>query len=222
MFYQSYLQVVFQFSVAKAGYVMNIFNLVSCTWAVLISICFRYTDTFKWAAFVAVPGQLIMTMMLIWFRAPGSHISILILVEVVNAMAGAIFVQVEQVAVMAAVPHENVAAGLALLLMVTSIGGSIGQTVSGAVWTQIVPHKLVQYLPAASKHRAAEIYASLDVQLALPWGSSEREAVIRAYGDAQKIMLIVGICALMPCFLWICMLKNYRLSEHMNRRGVQA
>lgn len=221
MYYASYLQVVFQLSVAKAGYITNIFNIVSCTWAVIISLAFKYTDTYKWGALVAMPIQILMTGLLIHFRAPGTAIGLLVMVEVFAAMCGAMLVQIEQVAVMAAVPHEHMATGLALLAMITSVGGSVGQTISGALWTQMVPKKMAEYLPEESKAQAATIYASLVTQLALPWDSPERQAVVRAYSEAQKIMVIVGTCALLPCLIWVAMLKKYRMSEHKERKGLQ-
>ncbi|KAF1942370.1 siderophore iron transporter mirB [Clathrospora elynae] len=222
MYYSSYLQVVFQLSIAKAGFITNIFNIVSCTWAVLISFAFKATDTYKWGAIIALPVQVTMTGLMIHFRRPGTPIGLLVMVEVINAMAVANLVQIEQVAIMAAVPHENVAVGLALLGMITAVGGAIGQSVSGAIWTQIVRKRMVEYLPEANKVQAAAIFGDIKLQLALPWGSPERDAIIRAYADAQKLMVIVGTCALVPCFLWVFMLKNYRMSEHKNRKGLQA
>lgn len=222
MYYSSYLQVVFGLSVAKAGYITNIFNIVSCTWAVAISFAFRYTDTYKWGAIIAMPIQLLMTGLLIHFRAPGTAIGLLVMVEVIAAMCGAVLVQIEQVAIMAAVPHEHMATGLALLAMITAVGGALGQTISAAIWTQMVPRKILEYLPAASKAQAPNLYASLPAVLVLPWESPERQAVVRAYGDAQKTMLVVGTCALVPCFLWVAMLKNYRMSERDQRKGLQA
>jgi hypothetical protein len=221
MFYSSYLQLVFGFSIAKAGYVVNIFSLVSCAWAVLVSIAFRYTDTYRWAAFIAIPVQILMAGLLIKFRAPGTHIALLVMVEVLYGMGGAVLVQIENVAVMAAVPHENVATGLALLAMTTSVGGAVGQTISGAVWTNVVPKRLVEYLPPDKKGLASAIYADLGKQLSYPFGSPEREAMIHAASDAQKIMLIVGTCALLPCIAWVAMLKNNRLSEHKPGKGLK-
>lgn len=222
MYYGSYLQVVFGLSVAKAGYITNIFNIVSCTWAVIISYAYKKTDTYKWGAVVAMPVQLLMTGLLVKFREPGTHIALLVMIEVFAAMAGAMLVQIEQVAVMAAVPHENVAVGLALLAMITSVGGSIGQTISTAIWTNIVPTKIAEYLPADKKNLAPALYASLNTQVGYAWETPERQAVVRAYGDAQRLMVIVGTVALVPCFLWVYMLKNYRLSEHRERKGLQA
>jgi hypothetical protein len=221
MFYSSYLQLVFGLSIAKAGYIVNIYSLVSCVWAVVISMAFKYKDTYRWAAFIAVPVQIFMAGLLIKFREPGTHIGLLVMVEVLYGMGGAVLVQIENVAIMASVPHENVATGLALLAMLTSVGGAVGQTISGAIWTNVVPRKLVEYLPQDRKYLAPAIYADLGKQLSYPFGSPEREAMIAAASDAQKIMLIVGTCALLPCLAWVALLKNHRLSEHKSGKGLQ-
>jgi hypothetical protein len=222
MFYFSYLQVVFGLSAAKTGYIMNIYNIVSCGCAVIISLAFRYTDTYRWAGFIAVPIQIAMAGLLIHLRAPGIHIGLLVMVEIFNAMGAAILVQIGIIAVMAAVPHEHVATAYALMQMITSLGGSIGQGISGAVWTNVVPQKINQYLPVGMKGEGAAIYKDIVVQISYPMGSPEREATIKAYADAQKIMMIAGTCALVPCFLWVAMLKNYRLSQQRQRKGILA
>ncbi|KAF2035664.1 MFS general substrate transporter [Setomelanomma holmii] len=222
MYYTSYLQVVFSLSVAKAGYITNIYNIVSCTWAVLIALVYIKLDSYKWSAVIAMPIQLLMTGLLIHFRKPNTHIGLLVMVEVFWAMCGAVMVQVEQIAIMSAVPHENLPTALAVMYLVTQVGGAVGQAISGSLWTHIVPNKLAEYLPADKKSEAARIYASLPVQLSYAWGTPERQAIVRAYGDAQKVMVVVGTCALVPCFLWVALLKNNRLSAHPERKGLQA
>ncbi|EOA92288.1 uncharacterized protein SETTUDRAFT_84837 [Exserohilum turcica Et28A] len=222
MMYSSYLQVVFQLSVSKAGYITNIFNIVSCTWAIIVSFAMKYTDTYKWGAIVAVPAQLLMTGLLIHLRTPGSNIAVLILIEVFGAMASAMLYNVEQVAIMIAVPHEDLAVSIALLNVITAVGGAIGQSISATMWAQIVPRKIAEYLPEASPATVAQLYGDLNAQLGSAWGSTEREAVVRAFADAQKVMVIFGTCALVPCLVWVAMLKNARMSEHKARKGLQA
>jgi hypothetical protein len=222
MMYSSYLQVVFNLSVARAGYITNIFNIVSCTWAIVISLAMKYTDTYKWGAIVAAPIQLLMTGLLIYLRHPGSHIALIILVEVLGAMASAMLYNVEQVAIMMAVPHDQVAVAFALLNVVTAVGGAIGQSVSSTLWAQIVPKKLAEYLPEGSKHLAPIIYGNINAQLGQPWGSPERKAVQHAFGDAQKVMVMFGTITFVPCFIWVAMLKNSRMSEMKARKGLQA
>lgn len=222
MFYTSYLQVVYGLSIEKAGYITNIFSIVSCAFAVLIAIAFRYTDTYRWAAFLAVPTQLLAAGLLIHFRKPHIHVGLLVMVEVLYAMAGAVMVQVEQVAVMTAVPHENLATGLALLAMITALGGAVGQAISSAVWNNLVLAKLTENLPEVKRDRARTIFDSIFVQLSYPMGSEEREATIKAYADAQKVMLTIAVCSLVPCLLWVALLRNNRLSQHQRRPGLQA
>lgn len=222
MMYSSYLQVVFRLSVSKAGYITNIFNIVSCTWAIVISFAMKYTDTFKWGALVAVPIQLLMTGMLIYLRTPGSSVAVLVVIEVLGAMASAMIYNVEQVAIMVAVPHREIAVSIALLNVITALGGAIGQAISATIWAQIVPHRLTKYLPEASPAEIARLYGDISAQLGAEWGSREREAIVHAFGDAQKIMVILGTCALVPCLAWALMLKNARMSDHKARRGLQA
>lgn len=85
-----------------------------------------------------------------------------------------------------------------------------------------MPKKIEEYLPLGSKMDAEKLYNSLPEILALPWESLERQAVVRAYCDGQRVMLIFGTCAFLPCLIWVAMLKNYRMSEHTTRRGTQS
>ena len=127
---------------------------------------------------------------------------------------------VESIAVMSSVPHRDVAVGLALLSLVTSVGGSIGGSISGAIWTNLMPSKLAKYLPDELKANATEIYGSLPVQLSYPWGTPEREAIVKAYGETQKIMLIASLSALAGPIVWVLMMKNHRLSEREQTKGM--
>ena len=161
-----------------------------------------------------------MTGLMIHFRQPNTEIALLVMVEVFGAMCGAMFVMGEQLAAMNAVPHENVAVSLALLSMITSLGGSIGMAISGAIWTQTLPGKIEHYLPVDMKNETANIYASLVTQLSYEWDSPVRQAIVSAYGDTQKLMVITGLVTLLPCIIWILMIKNFKLSEHKQNGGL--
>jgi hypothetical protein len=160
--------------------------------------------------------------LLIKFRLPDTPIGLLVMAEVFYAIGGSILVQIESVAVMAAVPQRDIATALALLSMFNCLGGAVGQAISGAIWTNIVPRQLASYLPEDKKFSAGIIFDSLKTQLSYPMGSPVRTATIAAYGDAQKIMVIVACAALTPNFLWVCLLKNIRLSHYGTTAGLQA
>ncbi|RMJ19350.1 hypothetical protein CDV36_000936 [Fusarium kuroshium] len=218
--FSSYLQVVYNLSVSKAGYITNIFNIVSCGWAVPVGILMRLTDRYKWLGMVMLPLQILMTGLMIKFRMPDTHVGYIIMCEVLGSLAGGTFVMVEQIAVMASVPHRDVAVGIALLNLVTSVGGAIGQSISGAIWTNLMPSKLAKYLPEELQADALTIYGDITQQLAFPWGSPEREAIVKAYGETQKVMLIASVVALAGPIAWITLMKNHRLSEREQTKGL--
>lgn len=126
----------------------------------------------------------------------------------------------EQLAAMSAVPHNEVAVVLALEGLFMSIGGSIGQSISGAIWTNILPDKLVEYLPDSEKANWKEIYGSLGVQLLHPVGSPTRDAIIMAYGYVQRRMLLAGVC-FMPLALGCVLLwKNIDVKGKQQTKGM--
>lgn len=169
---------------------------------------------------VMLPIQILATGLMIKFRMPDTHIGLVIMCEVLGSLAGGTFVMIEQIAVMASVPHRDVAVGLAMLALVTSVGGAIGQSISGAIWTNLMPSKLAQYLPQELQANATIIYGDITQQLEFPYGSPERDAIIKAYGETQKIMLIASLAALAGPIAWILLMKNHRLSTKEQTKGM--
>ncbi|KAJ0119000.1 siderophore iron transporter mirb [Diaporthe amygdali] len=220
LYFSSYLQVVYNLSVSKAGYIVNIFNIVSCAWAIPVGLLIRYTDRFKWLALISVPLWILFTGLMVKFRMPGTNIAYVVMCEVFTSLAGGTLAQVEQIAAMSAVPHRDVAVSLAIVGLVTSVGGAIGQSISGAIWTNTLPGLLRAYLPEELKEDWATIYGDVTVQLGYEWGSPAREAIVRAYGETQKYMLIASLVSAAGSVVWVTILKNERLSDKQQTKGV--
>jgi hypothetical protein len=111
---------------------------------------------------------------------------------------------------MAAAPHENVASMLALIGLFSSVGGSLGQAISAAIYTNKFPKALDRALPGNATLNA-ELYGSLTTRLLYPIGSPERTAVIYAYGDAQWYLTIAATVFLVPCFFLLLFGRISRL-----------
>lgn len=180
----------------------------------------RVTDRYKWLGFIAVPMQILFTGLMIYFRMPGTQIGFIIMCEIFVSFAAGTLVAIESIAVMASVSHRDVAVGLALLDMITSIGGAIGSTISGAIWTNLMPGKLSLYLPDELKADALTIYGDLTAQLSFEWGTPARDAIVQAYAETQKVMLIASVSALAGPLVWIWMMKNHRLADKEQTKGV--
>ena len=126
--------------------------------------------------------------------------------QIFKATASGTLIICEQLAVMAVVPHNEIAIMIAVIGLFSSIGGGIGRSISGAIWTNELPGALRNYLPQESQANFTRIYGSLPVQLSYDWESPTRQAIVRAYGEVQRKMLIAGASflplALGSVFLW--------------------
>lgn len=158
---------------------------------------------------------------MIHFRQPQFGIGYAIMCQIFIAFSGGSLVISEQMAVMAAAPHANVASMLALIGLFSSVGGAIGQAISGAIWTNKFPAALDRALPGNATLNA-EIYGSLVTQLSYPFGSPERDAVLYAYADSMWYLTIAATVFLVPCFFFIAVWKNFKVKELKTVKGMVA
>lgn len=219
-YFTSFLQVVNELTVAEAGYVNNTFSIVSGVLLFIVGYAIRKTNRFKWLLYIAVPLYVFAQGLMIHFRTPTSYIGYLVMCEIFISIGGAVFIIVEQVAVLATVAHQDIAAGFALLYVVGSVGGSVGSAISGAVWTHSFSHALLMYLPESAQANYALIYNDLTTQLSYPVGTATRLAIQKAYGYAQTRMLAVGCGIVALCFVWLIMIRNVNLAKNPQAKGM--
>ena len=103
--------------------------------------------------------------------------------------------------------------------MLIHVTGSIGSAISGAIWTNSFPQALEKLLPAEALENFDSIYGDLTVQLSYDRGDSIREAIIQAYGIAQKRMLIAGISVMALALVWVLLIKNIKLNTRDQTKG---
>ena len=215
----SFLQVVYELDVATAGYVANTFSVVSFVFLFLAGWLIRVTGRFKWILWICVPLYIFGLGLMIHFRQPGGYIGYIVMCEIFFSVAGSIFILCVQLAVLASVDHQHVAAVLSLLFIMGSMGDSVGSAISGAIWTSTFEKKLLEKLPESSLADFPLIYGSLTQQLSYPVGSPTRDAIVDAYGYAQVRMLIAGTVFMVLGFAWVGMMKNLNVKKMTQTKG---
>jgi MFS family permease len=220
-YYSSYVQVVHNQSIKNAGYIYNIYSVGSSFFAVPVGLFIKYTKQFKYVALCfGVPLYILATGLMIHFRMAHVSIGYVVMCQLFIAFAGGTLVICEQLAVMAATKHQNVAAVLAVIGLFSSIGGGIGAAVSGAIWTNTLPKELAKRLPDHLQDQVETIYSSLTVQLSYAWGTPERDAIISAYAATQRLMVIAATAVMAFCFVWVGVWRNIKLEQVKNTKGV--
>ncbi|SCV05099.1 LANO_0G18448g1_1 [Lachancea nothofagi CBS 11611] len=101
--------------------------------------------------------------------------------------------------------HEHMATVTALGYTIFSIGGAVAAAVSGAIWTQLLYPKLVEFMGDTDLAEAA--YSSpYDFINDYPWGTPMRTALVEAYKHVQKYEVIVALVFTAPMlFLTFCL-----------------
>jgi hypothetical protein len=213
-YFTSFLQVVYGTSLTQAGYISAIFDFMDPVWLIGCGYLIRVTGRFKWLLLCAVPLYILANGLMIYFRTPGRSVGYMCMCQIFLAVGGGTLILIEQVSVLAASSHEDYAAMLALLSTFGNLGGAVGNSVSGAIWTNILPKKLQEYLPAETKDIWSDIYESLDAQLSYPMGSPTRIAIQDAYAYTQRIMLIVGTAIMCLSIAWVLMMRNIKVADN--------
>jgi cation transporter-like permease len=142
--------------------------------------------------------------------------------QIFIAFGGGTLVICEQIAVMAVTSHQYVAVVLAIEGMFSSVGGAIGSAVAAAIWTGVFPGRLERYLPEEEQANLATVVGSITAQMAYPVGSPARDAVNRAYGDAQRYMLISASCVLVIGVAATLAWRNVNVKNFKQVKGTVA
>ncbi|OAA56270.1 siderochrome-iron transporter MirB [Niveomyces insectorum RCEF 264] len=219
LYFTSFLQVVYDLDVAEAGYVANTFSAVSFVFLFLAGYLIRITGRFKWILYICVPLYIFSLGLMIHFRTPNGYIGYVVMCEIFFSVAGSIFILVVQLAVLAAVDHQHVAAVLSLLFVTGTVGDAVGNTVSGVIWTNTFKKALTRNLPASAQPRLATIYGSLPAQLSYAVGIPERLGIQRAYGYTQTRMLAAATAIMVVGFVCTAMMRNLNVKKMTQTRG---
>ncbi|KAL4784086.1 major facilitator superfamily domain-containing protein [Aspergillus varians] len=218
-YFTSFLQVVYRLDVASAGYVAQTFSAVSFVFLFVAGWLIRWTGRFKWILWVCVPLYIFGIGLMIHFRQPGGYIGYIVMCEIFFSVAGSIFILCCQLAVLASVDHQHVAAVLSLLFVMGSIGGSVGSAISGAIWTNTFLKQLEKNLPASAMPNIALIYGDLTTQLSYPVGGEVRVALDDAYGYAQTRMLAAATAFMVLGFAWVGIMRNQNVKTMTQTKG---
>jgi hypothetical protein len=219
-YWTSFLQVVTHLTIAEAGYVASTFDVLSGVLLLSIGLIISKTGYFRWLLFIAIPLYILGQGLMIYFRQPGTSVGYLVMCQIFIAIGGSIIILCEQIAVMAAADHQHVATVLALLNIFGWLGGAVGSSICGAIWTNSFPQALANLLPEDALENLDNITGSLDVQLSYDVGSATRVAIEEAYGVAQKRMLIAGTAIMSLCMVWVWLIRNYNVKKMQQTKGM--
>ncbi len=139
--------------------------------------------------------------------------------QILLGIAGGLFPYPGQASIQAATQHEHLAVITGLYLSCYSIGSALGNTVSGAIWTQVLPQRLNMNLARfGNATLATAVYGDpFTFAAAYPVGTPQRDEVVDVYQQTQRLLCITGICLCVPLIIFSCLLRDPRLGNEQSR-----
>lgn len=222
LYYYYFVMVVYDLDVTYTGYMTEIYNVGSCFVGPVFGLYIRYTKHFKNAClYFGLPLMVLGAGLMIHFRGQDGSLNYVIMCQIFIAFAGGTLVIGEDMAVMAASDRMNIPMMLSLIGLSSSLGGSIGYAVAGAIYADTFPKALLSRLPEDAKVNATAIYlGGYLTQLEYPVGSPVREAIDYAWGYNQKYGCVAATCVLAIGFPAVAVWKNYRVDRPQNKGTV--
>ncbi|KAJ6124733.1 hypothetical protein N7471_012050 [Penicillium samsonianum] len=216
-FLYTVLYVSFDESIISAGRITNLYSFVSVITGVILGFIVMKVRQLK--PFIVAGTLLFMVAfgLLIYFRggaADSSHSGV-IGAQILLGIAGGMFPYPAQASIQVASKHEHVAVITGLYLAAYNIGSALGNTISGAIWNQVLPSELNYRL--GNETLAAEVYAQpLAFAAVNPVGTPDRDNVILAYQKTQRLLCITGICLTVPLIAFALIIRNPTLTKEQS------
>ncbi|KAF2500569.1 MFS general substrate transporter [Lophium mytilinum] len=205
-------------SIKSATRITSLYSFVSVITGVILGLVVVKVRRLKPFILSGTVLFLVAFGILIYFRggSAGSSHSGLIGAQVLLGIAGGLFPYPAQASIQAATRHEHVAVITGLYLACYSIGSAFGNTISGAIWTQVLPHQLKTHL-GGNDTLAEGAYGSpfmfvVNYTMATP----ERQAVVGAYRYTQRLLCITGICLCVPLIAFACCIRDPILGDEQS------
>lgn len=134
--------------------------------------------------------------------------------QVLLGVGGALFSWPAQASMQAHIKHENLAVMTGTFLASYNVGSALGNTISGAIWTQLLPDTLHDELDHINSTLAASAYSDPFSAIAdYPMGTPERTGIVRSYQYIQRLITITGICLCVPVVVFSLFVRNPKLND---------
>ncbi|BGP49152.1 hypothetical protein JCM10450v2_005035 [Rhodotorula kratochvilovae] len=218
-FFTSFLQVARGHSPADASYISQSYIFAACVSAIVAGSLAKLTNRYKWFGILGVLIHMVGVWLMMRSRELNSSTFELVLSQVVGGIGGGFTTIAVQIGCQGVVEHQDVAIATAIFLTITQVGGAVGGSIAGAVWSTALPSRLQRHLGADEWDKIPQIIASLPYALSFPEGSPVRLAIDRSYVDVQKILNWLALAMLGPALVSMCCMKNLNLAKEDPGQG---
>ncbi|KAI9474850.1 major facilitator superfamily domain-containing protein [Zychaea mexicana] len=198
LYLRTYLQITRKVTAGRAARLVIGFPVAAITLQAFVGYMMMRTRIWRPYMWTGICILIIALGLMTQARQPHSS-DVFLVVSQVIAGIGTGFMEVPFiVAVQSSVPHEDLAMITAFYQIGQSITSSVGSTIAGAIWNQLLPQEFEKHIPG--EFNTKEILASITYAQSLP--DDQYAGLQEAYGNVQRKQTIIHLCmAILTLFL---------------------
>ncbi|KAF9457293.1 drug:h+ antiporter [Collybia nuda] len=215
-FLYSFVVVVKPWSPVNANYFFSTQTVALTIFGILGGLAMRYFGRYKYILITGLGIRLVGVGLMIHSRGANGSDAELVWTQLLQGIGGGFAAVSSQVGAQASVPHSDVAMVTAVVLLITEIGGAIGNAIAGSIWTNLMPGKLAKHLPFLPEADRQALFGSITTVMAYERGTPIREGAIQAYDDVMKVMTIVATATAVIPFALAFLMPNWHLGDTQN------
>ncbi|KAJ3008676.1 hypothetical protein HKX48_008399 [Thoreauomyces humboldtii] len=227
-FVSFYIQYTFQYSfiyvthtpewsVVNQGYFAYTQTLALTFFAVLAGGIQYSTRRSKWLLVTGLVIRLVGVGAMIHTKGVHGSTAGLVLTQIVQGAGGGIAACATQTLAQASVPHQDVSAVTALVLLFAEIGNAVGSSVATGIWKNEMPGQLHDQLGGYLNDTSIDqIFGSIGVAASFPRDSPVYDGIITAYGNTMRTLLIVATCIAVVPILLSFLVQDVHLTDDQN------
>lgn len=208
-YFTSFLQVARFLSARDAQYVERSYLFTACVSAIICGVLVKWTRRYKIWLVVGILLHGVGTLLMVRSRKLDNPMAEIVISQVIGGFGGGFTTLASQLGVQAVVGHQDVGIATAVFLTITQIGGAVGSSVAGSIWTSRLESALASRLPQSEQPNIPKIVG--DLRFALSYSGDNRTSINEAYVDVQRILNWIGVWALLPCLLCALAMQNVDL-----------
>ncbi|CAH7689388.1 major facilitator superfamily domain-containing protein [Phakopsora pachyrhizi] len=227
-YFTSFLQVARYKSPKDAQYIQESYIFTACISAMVCGLLCKWNKRYKSWTILGIILHGIGALMMVRTRRLDNPIYEIIISQIIGGFGGGFTTLGAQLGVQSVVSHQDVGISTAMFLTITQIGGAVGSSISGSIWSWRLRSSLRKNLRGILKDDDdyAEERGGLggsfekkierivgDLVYCLNSKGELRRGIDKSYVEVQNLLNWTSLIALIPCLICGLMMENVDLEK---------
>ncbi|OBZ88275.1 Siderophore iron transporter mirC [Choanephora cucurbitarum] len=209
-FFTTYLMVSRRVNSETANLLERGYNVAYILCELMVGILMKRFRVWKPFVWTGVALTILGVGLMIPARLPESSDAFVVISQTIVGIGSGFLYTPMLVAIQSSVPHEDMAVATAMMQVGGSIAASIGSTMAGTIWNNMLPGQIAQHVPG--EYNYAKIVGDVTYAQNLP--EEQWAGVVHAYGYIQKILSIIALCVAFVTFCFTIPMKSFGLESY--------